>query len=254
MIYNIYTYTYVYLYINKQAILHIKMSSHKIADVVKFKNDINEWIDKHLEVLKKTRTDEEKIERVMGQVINYFYRMQNIYGSTQESDDDTEGFVSEEDNDDYTKIMQNRVYLNPNNNIYPNFSNTDNTDSDADTGMQASSALDPEDLATENYLKKKLLGLNSFDFLDDKSNLSDEERIDFDCDDINIIDNEDIYTDSSSDPVNYDQFTEIFNSNIYLLNNKRKTIHEFAPDQLFKLDDLSSEINYNEPELILDQT
>lgn len=83
-----------------------------IVEIIKFKQEINELIDKCLNT-DKYDLNEKTNKRLLVQLMIYFNRMQSVY-SIHQSSDDEDDFISddEDENEDYTKIMEGRIYSN----------------------------------------------------------------------------------------------------------------------------------------------
>lgn len=207
-----------------------------ITELLKFKQEINEHINEYLDILQTNISIPENnntVQKIMNLVISYYDRIKSIYENHQSDDDentisDDDNIISDDDNDDYSNIMRNRVFINPN-------------------GITKKR----EDLDHEEYLKKKYFGCS----------------VGFDKEFSNLDNMGEIYDDNSTDPTVYDDIygepkNKILNNNddesVYndddddepgdcVANNIKKTIINYIPDSdiIIIEKDISSD-DYNE--------
>ncbi|XWV25663.1 putative ORFan [Tupanvirus deep ocean] len=192
-----------------------------IADIIRFKQQINETIDEYLNIVNTNASDNNHLEKVIKQMISYFDRMKSVYSSQQEDDDEDDEFISEDNDDDYTNIMEGRIYSNMNN------------------------IRDPELSLMENQLQRKLLGLNSDLGYREFSSLEDMGTIE----------------DNSVDPTFYDSTNETNTADSdnndddddepgdCIVNNTRKTVKIFVSEPDIELVDENIVVDYNDPSI-----
>lgn len=206
-----------------------------IADLFKFKQEINQTIDECIESIKENDYDNNNNnKRLILQIMTYYDRMKSLYSVQQSSDDEDETFVSDDSDDDYTKLLEGRVYTNPNN------------------------LRDPELIKHEQELRKKLLGLSPGCSMGYPT-MFDEE-----------LPNVGLFDDNSTDPTIYvsngneiKNEDEMQNENTStseeesedeegdcIINNTRKTLKTFIPDPDLEIITEDTTIDYNEPDLV----
>lgn len=145
-----------------------------IATIIQFKQEINEAIDRYIEILKTDPKGNYPENKYMIQVVGYFDRMRSVH-SSQQSDDD------EEDIDD---DIDSSIFVDDNDddNIF------DDDDHENIMNGRFFSRLDVHD-NDENKLRKQLLGFNDEDN-ELESVLSDSYQ------------SEESENDSNTDPIN----------------------------------------------------
>ena len=203
-----------------------------IINLTKFKQEINERINTCLASLQENSTDNNNIDRrIILQVISYYDKMQQVYKCRQESDDEEDGFINEDDDDDanldndsddYTNVMNGRVFKNQ-----------------------------TEFSRQENELKRKLLGIDFSveDTLDDDdNNILDNIGFDYSSNNMSVP------TDSSVDPPAYDVMPETQNEGSDnddddqpgdpVIRNTKHAFKTNEPSTEIIIDD--DEINYDE--------
>lgn len=154
-----------------------------IVSLTKFKQELNDMIDKYMDDLQNDRcTQNDNTSRILRQIIPYYERTKMIYSCTKEDDDEDDNEEldfgdgddgdddNEENSEEYENIMQNRVFRNENSISH--------------------------DARQENMIRRKILGLNDLDGVFE-DNITDDNS-----------DGETVLspgpTDSSVDPVIYD--------------------------------------------------
>ena len=165
-------------------------STLSIPELISFKEDINKTINEYLEILQINGSDNNNTGKILSQVKSYYGRMKLIYENQYGSSDDETctSFASDEtsdnyDNDeDYGKLMENRVYANHNN-------IRDNLVSER-----------------ENDLRRKILGLNYLISGNEGYTLGFNEQEDIDDTSVDPIDYSDkndpvTFSDEDGDPV-----------------------------------------------------
>jgi hypothetical protein len=182
-----------------------------IAELIKFKQEISTVLDTCIENIKTKKSDDSNLERLLLQVMTYYDRMKNVYSSQQSDDDEYNKYISDESDkdDDYTKIMQNRVFINPNN------------------------FRDENLVGQENELRRKLLGLDY--------NLGFNEYDDNSADPPFYGDN------NNENNENNEPEEESDDDGDYILNNTKKTLKAFVPTINIEIVNEDSHIDYNEP-------
>ena len=230
-----------------------------ILNLTKFKQEINEIIEKYIEDLHNNGTsNNDPNHRIINQVVTYYEKMKNIYSCRHEKDDE-DGFIdddddeedeneddenngnSSDDSNDYSNIMEDRTYRN-------------------DPGKHE---LDRQG----DSIRRRLLGINDlnnvFDDDDDETTVIDTDT-DLAYKNIN---NSTEPSDSSADPVIYDYNVDEKNTPIdskdqnentensesseedipgsYIIRNIKKTYKNDGLNSEIVIDD--SEINYDEP-------
>ncbi|XWV26639.1 hypothetical protein QJ857_gp0422 [Tupanvirus soda lake] len=198
-----------------------------IADIIRFKQEINKTIDDYLNIVNTNAPDDNHLEKVIKQMMTYFDRMRSVYSSQQENDDDDDDndeFISEDNDDDYTNIMEGRIYSNTNN------------------------FRDPELALMENQLQRKLLGLN----------------YDLSYRDFSSLDHMGTIEDNSVDPTFYDNTNEINTTEDdtndsnddddeepgdCIVNNTKKTVKIFVSEPDIELVDENIVVDYNDPSI-----
>jgi hypothetical protein len=245
------------------------MASH-IAEIIRFKQEINEAIDNYLTTLKENNSSDKTLGRIVDQVITYFDRIKSVYASRQ-SDDDDEGIVSDDkddyndndnDNDnDYTRVMDGRTCFNYNNyrdpnlvnqeyelqkkllglshNLnYPAFGDLDNLEEIDD------SSVDP--LIYHSANDNTTIGNDDTNIGNDDTNIGNDNTEKIGNDDTNIgNDNEDNNQDNNED--NNEESNSDDDPNKCIINNTKKTLKAFLSETEIELVDDNTIVDYNEP-------
>lgn len=193
-----------------------------IDEINKFKQDINVLIDKCMDMLKQNKSEFNNDIRLLVQQISYFNRMLIIYGS-QHSDDDESDFVSDDSDEDYAKIIEDRIYINSKNNLKE--------------GVEKQ----------EKEIRKALLGLD--DDFDEFHKFGADSSVD-----PIIYDDNDQNEDNKNNNHNEDKNNDTSDSSDssdedgnFILNNTKKTIKNFMSDSNIELVNENANDDYNEP-------
>lgn len=179
-----------------------------IEKIIKFKQDIEEVLNKELEFLKTGKDYDAQNHKLVDQTISYFNRMYNIYGSRASSDDDDDnGDVNDDDDDDdYNNIFDDD---------YPYTVKDDNKNIFDDYPIM------PNNFFTTNIIDRSLMGINS---------TTTEPRISYYGSKVESSDEEDEDEDFNINPViNNTKISlkkDLINSNILLDNEDSKIYDE----------------------------
>ena len=209
--------------------------ANEIADLVKFKQDINDLVDRCIEFVKEERKNKDNSDmmRLITQVMTYYERMKVVYSNVQSEDDDDDALISEDSDTDFTNIMADRVYCNPHN----------INDDDARTFRQ------------ENEMRRKLLGLNydGYNEFDRTDDTSVDPTI---YDDTNSTTWGQSPTDHVPDEISEEEEQNLdacergersANEN-FVMNNQKKTLKDFVEETDIEL--INENIDYEEPPIV----
>lgn len=202
---------------------HFLNMANSLVDIVKFKQEINESIDQYIEIIKGNKPDDNNIKRIITQTMSYFERMKVIYDSKQSSDDEN-SFLSEESDEDYAKIMKDRIYINHN-----NLSSDENKSENEVRGRVSQSNI------SLNYSEFNMNDLDDLDKHEDNPMDSPfYDTFDLSSENEKPLDEEDD-DEEPGDPT---------------INNSKKTIIPFIPDDNLEISDELSTVDYNDPSIL----
>ena len=161
--------------------------NNEIADVIKFKQEINETLDTYISSLKNSDIlFDKRLKRLVEQTLSYYGRMKVIYSSKYEHDDEDDEDDDDENEDDvtsdiisddsddgeYAKLFEDRIYVNA----------APRQEAPGPGGQFGHGGINRTNFSTRNLeqreekIRSQLLGLNDltyneFDNLDDESTI-----------------------------------------------------------------------------------
>lgn len=218
----------------------------EIPKIIKFKQEITEHIDKCLEMLNDDITSwningitpDDIIDGILNDnqmktltlTITYYDRILNVYNTNQSDDDENEIQSENSDSDnlyshfnspeseDYSSVMENKVWTNQNN--FPQL--TSERDNYFGSDLENDNSVDPI-----NYDVSDIIGTNNKENnIDDKDD--NEYFINFEEDEmVNIYESDD--------------------DDDYLSNNIRKSLLPFVTESNIEVLDENIDVDYNEP-------
>jgi len=201
-----------------------------IVEIIKFKQEVNDTIDNCINIIRTGKPDDDNQLRLLTQVTTYYDRMKILYANQHGESDDDDKFISDEsDNEDYSKIMENRVFANPNN------VRDDNLDKD------------------EMKIRNQVLGLNfniSYQELNNLNDMNDMSQI-FNGDDTSVDPN--IYDANENNVENNEENNEESDeddqNNDPIINNTKKTLKLFVPEPDVEIINGDTMVDYDEPSI-----
>ena len=263
----------------------------KIGEILQFKVDVNELIEDCISELEVDPTVNGDKFKVLYQTITAFRRTSIIYNLKEDSDNNSgeiSGLISEDSDDvsDYSRIMKNRIYFNPNNqtngtelgSTHPNekalrekifgyntsdynfgYDSDDLKDEGDDTNYvcQNDYSVDPSYYTESSYYSSAFD--NEDDVNEDDVNEDDVNEYDVNEDDVNDVNEDDVNegdvneddADAETDANNDDDSdeSEDIPANSYIENSIKKTLPTILNSELEIIED-DILIDYSEPTLV----
>jgi len=217
-------------------------SLNTIPEFVQFRQELNDMID---EVINRLKSGDYRYEgniKTIAQTLTYFNRIKNFNNCTKEDDDEEDDneenvddlFLSDEDEDEYTKIMRNHIYYNKDNMI---------SDKNQDCYKSLKGTFRDDDFKYDKHyvlsnisedINRQILGLNDDNSVDPPI-YGDSDHND------DIINDEDLFFNSDTSGTSDDEH------NNHILNNNKKTLKNFIVNPDIEITDENIKINYDEP-------
>lgn len=230
--------------------------SSDIPAIVKFRQEINQTIDKCLEDIRANKDEVNDDKRLLTVTLTYYNRMKSVYNCHQsdDDDDDDDKIISDVSNDsddddstDYSRVVRNRVWANPSNVIQNSaLINDENTirrnllSLDYGFGENNNILDDDDDLYAGIALNDTSVDPVNYSASDLTNNASDDNNT-------NIIDNS-----SGKDIEEVEDDEEDEHAN-HVLNNIRKTLLTFVPESDIEILIDDATIDYNDPIIDIEQ-
>lgn len=193
-----------------------------LKDLHEFRDDIIQFINECINGINNNEHNDTN-QKIMNLIINHYYKIKKLYAiqssteSNSDNDDFFSGIISENSSDDldYTDIMENRVYRNPNNQWNMN---------------------------DEDRIRKKILELSTDFYTPD--NYPDNYTNDFSYYEPNINSSSHSESDNSENDTMSDNIYNDLEAGMYIINNIRKKVKD-TPILEYEITDDS--VDYDDP-------